>query len=43
MVLGVELGGGESGHGSGSEIHGYAAEPNISVVKDSSLDILSLQ
>ncbi len=43
MVLGIELGGGEFGHGSGCELHVYAAEPKISAVKDSSLDILSLQ
>lgn len=41
MVLGVELGGGEFGHGCACGLHVYAAEPKISAVKDSSLDILS--
>jgi hypothetical protein len=43
MVLGVKFGGGEFGHGSGCGLHVYAAEPKISALKDSSLDILSLQ
>jgi len=43
MVLGVELGGSEFGHGDGRKFHIHSAEAEVIAGNDGSLDILSLE